>query len=110
MEAIYLFTGAKSFRGGEGPGDGGLGEVENPAPAGVFGEGRTQTAQISPGPKKAVHLNEIPAGQQHQTGRASLPLGFSPAICPSSRTAPRRGGGFGHHHLSVEAQIHPGAQ
>ena len=46
MEAIYLFTGAKSFRGAKDREMVGLGEVKTLLQLEFFGEGRTQTCLL----------------------------------------------------------------
>lgn len=59
MEAIYLFTGAKSFRGAKDREMVGMGAEKTQLHLEFYGEGRPQTAEIALFPKKTVHLNEI---------------------------------------------------
>ncbi len=79
MEAIYLFTGAKSF-GGEDREMVGLGEVKTLLQLEFFGEGRTQTAQISLAPKRRFTSMRF-CWTAAPNWPASLPLWF-PSPCP----------------------------
>ncbi|MEQ2397897.1 DNA replication/repair protein RecF [Merdimmobilis hominis] len=79
MEAIYLFTGAKSFRGAKDREMVGLGEVKTLLQLEFFGEGRAQTAQISLAPKKAVLLNEILLDSSTKLAGQFTAVVFSPS-------------------------------
>lgn len=59
IEALWLFTGAKSFRGSKERELMQLDAVKSEISIGFFGEQRPQSAQIQFLPKKSVYLNEI---------------------------------------------------
>ena len=59
LEAIWLFTGAKSFRGAKDAEMIPLGNDKACIEASFFSEGRMQNARISLGKKKEARLNEV---------------------------------------------------
>ena len=79
MEAVYLFTGAKSFRGAKDREMIGFDAPSTRLELDFFGDGRDQTARLELSPKKRVFLNEISLESQTKLAGRFTAVVFSPS-------------------------------
>ena len=79
MEAVYLFTGAKSFRGAKDREMIGFDASSTRLELDFFGDGRDQTARLELSPKKRVFLNEIALESQTKLAGRFTAVVFSPS-------------------------------